>query len=504
MEAGGGLAAEGLSLQGVTDAGPRDALAPAPLGFRLLRRAVEVELGEVRPTLLACAYFFCSLSSWFVLRPIRDEIAVAAGVRNLPWMFAGTLVVTLIANALYSGLVARLPVRRFITVTYQALVVCLVLFWFFWRRGGEGAEGTSTVWTARFFYAWTSMYAVFVTSLFWSVMADAFRSGQAKRLFGFIGVGGTIGSITGSALTAALARVLGPTNLLFVSVVLLELAAVLAIAFYAAVRGTARDEADADARADASDAAGEPAMRGAGRRTIGGSVWAGATHVFRNRYLLGIAGFILLYNVGSTVLYFAQTEVVGAAYTSREARTEILARVEFLTQLLTAITQAFLTGRIIRWLGLGVTLALMPAVSILGFAAIGATAWGIVPALSAVLGFAVLRRATNFSLTNPAMEALFTVVSREDKYKAKVFIETFVYRAADQLAAWGYAGLALLGLTIVGISWVTVPISGLFLALGLWLGWRQRALAAREEQARPPVAPPAGVLAAPLASSVAS
>jgi AAA family ATP:ADP antiporter len=481
-----------------SDAGSQDALAPAPLGHRLLRRAVEVEPGEVRPTLLACAYFFCSLSSWFVLRPIRDEIAVAAGVRNLPWMFAGTLVVTLIANALYSGLVARLPVRRFITVTYQALVVCLVLFWFFWRRGGEG---TSTLWTARFFYAWTSMYAVFVTSLFWSVMADAFRSGQAKRLFGFIGVGGTIGSITGSALTAALTRVLGPTNLLFVSVVLLELAAVLAIAFYAAVRGTARDEADADARADV---AGEPDARGAGRRTIGGSVWAGATHVFRNRYLLGIATFILLYNVGSTVLYFAQTEVVGAAYASREARTEILARVEFLTQLLTAITQAFLTGRIIRWLGLGVTLALMPAVSILGFAAIGLTGWGIVPALGVVLGLLVLRRATNFSLTNPAMEALFTVVSREDKYKAKVFIETFVYRAADQLAAWGYAGLALLGLTIVGISWVTVPISGLFLALGLWLGWRQRALAAREEQAAAAASSAAAVPAAPLASPIAS
>jgi AAA family ATP:ADP antiporter len=477
-------------LQRFTDARPRDAFAPAPLGYRLLRRAVEVDYGEVRPTLLACAYFFCSLSSWFVLRPIRDEIAVAAGVRNLPWMFAGTLVVTLIANTLYSGLVARLPVRRFITVTYQALVACLVLFWFFWRQGGEG---TSVVWSARVFYAWTSMYAVFVTSLFWSVMADAFRSGQAKRLFGFIGVGGTIGSITGSALTAALTSVVGPTNLLFVSVVLLELAAVLAIAFYAAVRGSAREEAAAEAEADAHDEV-RRGVRGGARRTIGGSVWAGATHVFGNRYLLGIATFILLYNVGSTVLYFAQTEVVGAAYASREARTEVLARVEFLTQLLTALTQAFLTGRIIRWVGLGVTLALMPAVSILGFAAIGATAWGIVPALGAVLGLLVLRRATNFSLTNPAMEALFTVVSREDKYKAKVFIETFVYRAADQLAAWGYAGLALLGLTIVGISWVTVPICGLFLALGLWLGHRHRTLAAREEQ------PPAErVIDAPVA-----
>jgi AAA family ATP:ADP antiporter len=453
---------------------------------RLLRRLVEVEPHEVRATLLACAYFFCSLSSWFVLRPIRDEMAVAAGVRNLPWMFAGTLVVTLVANALYSSLVARLPVRRFLGVTYQALVACLVVFWLAWR-GGDDARA---VWTGRLFFAWTSMFAVFVTSLFWSVMADAFRSGQAKRLFGFIGVGGTVGSISGSALTAALTRVVGPTNLLFVAVALLEAAALLAVAFYAVVR---RDAVAAPVAAGAEAPPPE-------RAEIGGSAWAGATHVFGNRYLLGIAGFILLYNFGGTVLYFAQTEVVGAAYAGREARTEVLARVEFLTQLLTAVTQAFLTGRVIRWLGLGVTLALMPAVSVLGFAAIGASGWGLVPALGVVLGLTVLRRATNFALTNPAMEALFTVVSREDKYKAKVFIETFVYRAADQLAAWSYAGLALLGLGIVGISWVTVPVSVVFLLLGLWLGARHRALAAREEQGRPVAAP---LLSQPLATRAA-
>ena len=452
--------------------------------YTALRRVVDVAPHEVRATLLACAYFFCSLSSWFVLRPIRDEMAVAAGVRNLPWMFAGTLLVTLVANALYSVLVARLPVRRFLVVTYQALVACLVLFWLAWRGPGDDALA---VWTGRFFFAWTTMYAVFVTSLFWSVMADAFRSGQAKRLFGFIGVGGTLGSITGSALTAGLTRVVGPTNLLLVSVVLLEAAALLAIAFYAA----APRPAPADGEAVAP------------RREIGGSVWAGATHVARNPYLLGIAGFILLYNIGGTVLYFAQTEVVGAAYAGREARTEVLARVEFLVQLLTALTQAFLTGRIIRWLGLAVTLAIMPAVSIVGFMAIGATAWGLVPALGTVLAFSVLRRAANFALTNPAMEALFTVVSREDKYKAKIFIETFVYRAADQAAAWGYAALAAVGLGIVGISWVTVPLSVAFLLLGLWLGHRHRVLAAREEQARHDAPADHGVPDAPLPTPVA-
>lgn len=481
-----------------TQAGSAAHGAASGPAYAALRRVVDVAPHEVRATLLACAYFFCSLSSWFVLRPIRDEMAVAAGVRNLPWMFAGTLVVTLVANALYSSLVARLPVRRFVVVTYQALVVCLVLFWLAWRGPGEDARA---VWTGRFFFAWTSMYAVFVTSLFWSVMADAFRSRQATRLFGFIGVGGTLGSITGSALTAALTRVLGPVNLLFVSVALLELAALLAVAFYAAVRHPAFGGPPADgAPADGAPADGAPAAR-PGAREIGGSAWAGATHVARSPYLLGIAGFILLYNLGSTVLYFAQTEVVGAAYAGREARTEILARVEFLVQLLTALTQALLTGRIIRWLGLAVTLALMPAISVLGFAAIGASAWGVVPALGAVLALTVLRRASNFALTNPAMEALFTVVSREDKYKAKVFIETFVYRAADQVAAWGYAALAAVGLGIVGISWVTVPLSVAFLVLGLWLGRRHRERAAREDRLPPDAARGRGAGEPPLAAS---
>ena len=458
--------------------------------FRMLRRFVDVDPGETRAVVLACLYFFFTFSSWFVLRPIRDEMAVAAGVRDLSWMFFGTLVVTLVANALYASLVARLPVRRFVALTYQIFALCLVAFWVAWRaRSGEGAG----VWTGRIFFAWTSMFSLFVASVFWSVMADAFRSGQAKRLFGFIGVGGTLGAIAGSAATALLARSLGPVNLLLVSLALLELAAVLALAFYAAAPGAAAarraDEDDATAAAAAAAVDDVAGVHGAPRpRAIGGSAWAGVTHVSRSPYLLGIAVFLVLYTFGSTVLYFAQTEIVGATVGDRAARTELLARMELAAQVLTAVTQAFFTGRIIRRVGLAAALAFLPAISVLGFAAVGASAWGLTPALATIVAFSVLRRASNYALTNPAMEALFTVVSREDKYKAKSFIETFVYRAGDQLAAWGYAGLAALGLGVAGISWVTVPFSAVFLALGVWLGRRQRELARR--QTPPAVAEP--------------
>jgi AAA family ATP:ADP antiporter len=379
----------------------------------------------------------------------------------------------LVAQPLYAALVVRFRVKRFIAITYQFFAANLLLFYLAARWG------TNEVWTGRVFFVWTAVYSLFVVSVFWSVMADVFRSGQAKRLFGFIAVGGTLGSLSGSAATALLVRSVGVANLLLVSAVLLEIGAL----FAAAIPGLSAREAEASAESNVNER-----RRGRDPRAIGGSVWAGMTHVARSPYLLAIAGFLVLYTLGSTVLYFTQVDVIGAHYATREARTEILARMEFATQLLTALTQAFLTGRIIRVFGLPATLAIMPVISLVGFVALGATAWAAMPVVAMFVAFSVLRRASNFALTNPAMEVLFTVVSREDKYKAKSFIETFVYRAGDQLGAWGYAGLALLGLGLAGISWVTVPLSAVMLVVGVWLGRRQQAMA-RDEPASPAIGP---------------
>lgn len=441
--------------------------APRPV-HRLLRAVVDVEPTEVRAMLLSALYFFFTLASYFVLRPIRDEFGVASGVRNLPWLFAGTLAAMLVANPLYAALVVRFPVRRFIAITYQFFVFNLLLFYVGARMGAD------EIWMGRVFWVWTSVLNLFVVSVFWSVMVDIFRSGQAKRLFGFIAVGGTLGSIAGSGTTAFLVQSVGTVNLLLISAVLLELAALVVRILPASVPDV---RGEADVPGDTQGA--ESARASAARRPIGGSVWSGFTHVARSPYLSGIALFLLLYTFGSTVLYFAQAEIVGKYFTDREARTAVLAQIEFTTQAITALTQAFLTGRIIRVIGLPAALAIMPAVSMVGFAAIGVSMWGVTPLLATFVALAVLRRATNFAITNPSMEILYTVVTREDKYKAKGFIETFVYRAGDQLAAWGYAGLAALGLGLAGISWVSVPLAALFVAVGIWLGRRQQELARR-------------------------
>ena len=413
----------------------------------MTRRLVDIRDNEARAVWTSFAYFFFVLASYFILRPIRDEVAAATGVRNLPWMFAGTLAATLVLNPLFAALVVRYAPRRFIPVAYHFFGLNLLGFYLLMRFADQTTGSLSALWTGRTFFVWTSVFNLFVVSIFWSFMADLFRSEQAKRLFGFIGVGGTLGSIAGSALTATLAGRIGTVNLLLVSAGLLEVAALLVSRFPASP--------------------GEP--RSAEEMApVGGSIWAGLSHLVRSPYLLAICLFLVLFTIGSTFLYFQQADIVGRFYETRDARTAVLARIELSVQVLTVVTQVFLTGRVIRWIGLAAALALLPALSVVGF-----TALGIAPVFATLAVFAVIRRSANFALTNPAMEILFTVVPREDKYKAKSFIETFVYRSGDQLGAWSYAGLVALGLGTTGIAFAAVPLALVWLICGVWLGREQ-------------------------------
>ena len=251
-------------------------------------------------------------------------------------------------------------------------------------------------------------------------------------------------------------------NLLLVSGALLEIA-VLAVAWFP------RYERASKAAPTETGTAGTSDTRGT---ALGGSVWAGFTHTVRHPYLVGIALFIALFTFGSSFLYFEQSAIVGAAYADRTSRTVVLAKIEFAVQTLTVLVQMFFTGRLIRWFGLATALAIVPILSIVGFGALGVTS-----TFAAIAAFVIARRAGNFALTNPAMEVLFTVVPREDKYKAKSFIETFVYRAGDQAGAWTFAGLVALGLTLTSIAWLAVPVSVIWLLTSVWLARRHAALA---------------------------
>jgi AAA family ATP:ADP antiporter len=419
---------------------------------------VDVRPGELAAMLTGAAYFFFLLSGYFILRPIRDEIGVDAGVARLPWLFTGTLIATLVLNPLFSTLVAKLRVRTFIPITYTFFIANLLVFYLLLRLR---LEGEHRVWLGYAFFIWTSVFNLFVVSVFWAFMADTFRSEQAKRLYGFIGVGGTFGAIVGAAITTFLVRLVGSTNLLLVSASLLAMAVLCVIFFPGRFRTS-------------DGVAALPAARGTARdRPIGGSSFAGILGVLRSPYLLGICAFMLLFTIGSTVLYFHAAEILGAQFQDREERTAFLASVDLAVNTLTILAQLFLTGRVLKWFGVGPALAFVPALSIVGFLALG-----FAPTLAVLAVFQVMRRAGEFAFTRPAREVLYTVVSREDKYKAKNLIDTFVYRGGDQVGAWSYRGLAALGLTASGIAFAAVPLAIVWIGVAVYLGRRQRRMEA--------------------------
>jgi ATP:ADP antiporter, AAA family len=433
--------------------------ANAGLVYRLLKRLIDVRPAEMQALGWSWLYIFCVLSSYYILRPIRDEMGVAGGVENLQWLFTGTLVGMILVNPPFAALVAKLPRVRFIAIAYRFFIANLLIFILLLNL----ATAEQHVWVGRLFFIWTSVFNLFVVSVFWALMVDVFDSEQGKRLFGFIAAGATLGGIAGSSITASLAKDVPATYLLLGSAVLLE-AAVFS------VRRLAR----------LSDALRQRPAAQSGETLIGGNILSGLTHAFKSPYLINMSVYMLLFAITSTLLYFQQLEIARQSFAERGARTAFFARIDLWVNILTLAAQLFLTGRVLRTIGVAFTLAMLPALSILGFGTLAIT-----PILAVLVVYQVLRRAGNFAFARPSREVLFTVVPREDKYKAKSFIDTVIYRTGDQVGAWSYAALGFLGLAMTGISIVAVPISIAWLLNSLWLGRKQEGMAAAETRVSP-------------------
>ena len=423
---------------------PRDIGGPI---YRLLRRFLDVRPAETRALGWSWLYIFSVLSSYYILRPVRDDMGVAGGIENLPWLFTGTLAGMLAVNPPFAALVARLPRVRFIAIAYRFFISNLLVFALLLNA----ASAEQNIWLGRAFFIWTSIFNLFVVSVFWALMVDVYDSEQSKRLFGFIAAGATLGGIAGSSITASLAKQVSPIYLLLISAALIELA----------VFGVRRLSKLSQALRR------QPAMR-SDETIIGGSVFSGITHALKSPYLINVSVYILLFTITSTFLYFQQAEIARQSFADRGARTAFFARIDLWVNILTLGAQLFLTHRLLRSVGVAVTLAILPALSILGFGTLAS-----MPTIAVLVGYQVLRRAGNFAFARPTREVLFTVVPREDKYKAKSFIDTVVYRLGDQVGAWSYAGLGLLGFGMTGIALVAVPISCAWLVNGWWLGRKQ-------------------------------
>lgn len=404
---------------------------------------------ERMPVLLAALYFFCVLTALMVLRPAREALGMQRGIEDLRWLFYGTALITLLVNPLFGWLVSRLRRMTFITATYGFFLLSLLVFYGLLVLAPQATGERS----GQVFYVWFSVFNLFSTMVFWAVMADSFSLDQSKRIFALIAVGGTLGAIAGPALASLLAQPFGTPSLLLVAVFFLILA-ILTAWWLTQLLG----------RQDAGHLQ-------LGEQVIGGSAWAGLRSVFQSRYLMGIAAYVIILAVMATFIYFTRLQMVAALGEDVDMRTTIFARIDLATQVATLLLQAVVAGKIMKRFGVAVTLTVLPITVMLGFIGLA-----MVASLVVLVIFEAVFRAVQRAIMRPARETLYTVVNREEKYKAKAFIDTFVYRTGDIVGAQTEGALARTALGLYALASVAVPLAAIWAVLGLWLGRRQESM----------------------------
>lgn len=429
----------------------------------ILLRWVKVEPSERAALLLGFAFHFCVLASYYLVRPLRDALGLEGGAGQLQWLFTATFVVMLVMVPLFGAVVSRLPAVRFVPLVYRLIALTMLVF------GVLISYRVAPVAVGRVFFVWISIYNLFIVSIFWSVLVDRFTSEQGRRLFGFIAAGGTLGTFIGPLLAATMATRLGPLALGIGAALLLEGAVIC----YRALLARTRPQSHIHRQAPE-------------QHRLGGSIIGGMTLIARSPYLLGVVLFMLLHTSAATLLYFEQGRIVADSYDDVASRTRFFAWVDLTVSTLTLVFQLLLTAPLIRVVGIGGALVALPLATVLAFAAMAAS-----PVPTTVALAQGLRRAVEFAVVRPAREVIWTVVSREEKYKAKNVIETLVYRGGDAASGWLSFALTALGAGFGLLALLVLPFAGLWAWLSFWLAGTQQRLAASLPQAGHAAEPPA-------------
>jgi len=415
----------------------------------LLRRLVVLQPGEAPALLASFATLLCMFASYTILRPVRDALGITSGLEKIPYLFWGVFIVMLVLQPLYGWLTSRFPRAVFLPWVYGFFIANLLGFYVWFRLGAD------RTWIARTYFVWVSVFNLFVVAAFWSLMADLFTREQAGRVFGFIWAGASTGGLIGPFIAHELAVPLGAINLLPISAALLAVSLVLMIAVIRLQRTQA-----------AAVRVGEPPQADA---ALGGSIWAAFGQVVRSPYLLGIALFVLLMTWVSTFLYLEQQAFVAKAFATADERTRFFGGVDFWVQAASLLMQLLFFGRLFKWVGLRAMLVSVPVIMTAGYALVA-----LAPGFMVLVVVYAVRRVGDYALTRPCRDALFTVVSREEKYKAKSLIDTFVYRGGDALSGSLYKELTgSFGAGPAAIGWLGAAISALWSVLALALGKAQ-------------------------------
>tara|TARA_R110002096_G_scaffold309403_4_gene504129 strand:- start:178316 stop:179599 length:1284 start_codon:yes stop_codon:yes gene_type:complete len=392
-------------------------------------------------------YFFSLLTAYFILRPIRDAMGIEGGTGSLAYLFSYTFFVMLAVMPIYGALVARFPRRKLIPYIYSFFIANLVLFWYFL------SNNIMMDIIAKVFFVWLSVFNVFVVSIFWSFMVDIFKAGDSKKLFGLIASGGTIGSIVGPLTVTFLIDRVGTESLLLIS------AAILVFSIVCVLRLT---DLRKDNISDAASVRSEPD----GEKAIGGSVIAGLTEILKSRYLMGISTLVFLLSLTATFAYFQQGSLIYDGYPDTAERVKIFALIERYVSIGALIFQVFISGPVISKYGVKAGIIILPIITVVGFALLAVS-----PTIGVFIIFQTMRRASEYGMFVPSRENLFSIVSREQKYKAKNFIDTAVFRGGDVVNGWIYTVLnTAMGLSIGVIAMIGVPLAAIWGILAWRLG----------------------------------
>lgn len=422
----------------------------------LLRRLIVLQPGEAPALLLSFVTLLCTFSSYTILRPVRDALGITSGLEKIPYLFWGVFIVMLVLQPVYGWLTSRFRRAVFLPWVYGFFIANLLVFYVWFRLE------TDHTWIARTYFVWVSVFNLFVVAAFWSLMADLFTREQAGRVFGFIWAGASAGGLIGPFVAHELAVPLGAINLLPISAALLAVSLVLMISV---IRLQQRQAAAA--RVEPAAARLEEAPQA--DTALGGGVLAGFTQLVRSPYLLGIALFVMFMTWVSTFLYLEQQAFVAKAFASADERTRFFGGIDFWVQAASLLMQLLLFGRLFKWVGLRGILVSVPLIMTAGY-----TLVALAPRFMVLVVVYAVRRVGDYALTRPCRDALFTVVSREEKYKAKSLIDTFVYRGGDALSGSLYKELSgPLGAGPSAISWLGAAISAVWSVLALALGKAQ-------------------------------
>ncbi|WP_313308389.1 NTP/NDP exchange transporter [Stutzerimonas nitrititolerans] len=386
-----------------------------------LSATLNAEPHELRPSLMGFALFFCLFTGYFMLRPIRESMGIAAGVENLQWLFTATFFVMLAAVPLFAWLSSRVPRLHFIDWVYGFFCANLLAFAALFQFLGDSP------WLARMFFVWISVYNLFVVSVAWSLMADVFDAGQAKRLFAFIAAGASVGGLVGPALSALLAGSLGEAGLALLAGLLLGVALALK---YSLMRWREVGGAGRPGAAPAEST----------RRPLPGNPFSGITRVLQSPYLLGIAGFVVLLATVTTFLYFEQARLVAERFPDRAEQIRVFGIIDLIVQAGALLSQLFITGRLAQKLGVRTLLAVVPMLMCVGFVGLA-----LAPSFAMLAALMIVRRIGEYAFVRPGREMLFAPLDAESKYKAKNVIDTIVYRGGDALSGWGKTALDMFG-----------------------------------------------------------